>query len=227
MSYRKFQQSYYEKEWKTIKLSEKPETAGWRTIVPAPDFLDFVKWLKKNNRTGKALDIGCGGGRHSIVLAKAGFVVYGVDFSKSAIKRAKENAFTENVLDKTHFQTGDVLHLPYTDNFFDVVNDDGCLHHIAKKDWNVYLANIRRVLKQNGIFRIKVFSNNCEFYDKNKPKHSKEHWILIPHKDYTYFFDETELKKLLEADFEIITFEEKFHLVTKEKKFFFVIAQKR
>ena len=41
---------------------------------------------------GRALDIGCGEGDHSISLAKMGWSVIGIDFINRAIRQAKEKA---------------------------------------------------------------------------------------------------------------------------------------
>jgi len=224
--YKQIQKKYYEKEWNKIKLKEKPAASGWRTNVPAPHFLKFIKWLKKNKISGNVLDIGCGGGRYSVILAKEGFEVYGIDFISSAIKLAKENAQKAGVVNKTHFRVGDALSLPYKSHFFDVVNDDDCLHHIAKEDWKLYIFNIKKVLKKGGILKIKAFSNNCNYYKKNRPKNINEHWLKTSG-DYTYFFSEKEIKNLFKKEFEIIILEEKFHPVTKEKKFFFIILKKK
>ncbi len=225
--YNKFQQEYYEEQWSKLTLSHKPGATGWMTNVPAPDFLDFVNWLKKEKITGTALDVGCGGGRHSIILAKEGFKVYGIDFSNSAIKTAKENAEAAKVTKNAFFRVGDALKLPYKGQFFDIINDDGCLHHLAKKDWQKYLQNIIRVLKDDGILRIKVFSKNCNFYKKSRPMKTPKNWILVPGKDYTYFFEKNEIVNLFANDFEIIKIEEKYHPIMREKKFFFVILKKK
>jgi len=40
------QKSYYQKEWSKLELSDKFGRSGCRTIVPAPDFVQFVDWLK-------------------------------------------------------------------------------------------------------------------------------------------------------------------------------------
>ncbi len=223
--YKKIQKKYYDKEWASLILSDKPGPTGWRTNIPAPDFSKFVRYLKKNKKKQRILDLGCGGGRHSIMLAKNGFEVFGVDFSKHAIIIAKRRSKEEKTSNNTHFTTGDVLKLKYGKDFFDVINDDGCLHHIAKKDWSKYLKSVDRVLKPGGILRIKVFSINCNYYKDNLPPKSKSHWVLTKGADYTYFFDEQELKKIF-GKYKIIKFEEKFHSETKEKKFFFVVFRK-
>ena len=56
---------------------------------PHEDMESLVELLRKNNAK-KVLDLGCGSGRHSVFLAKAGFDVYGMDNSKSGLKQTKE-----------------------------------------------------------------------------------------------------------------------------------------
>jgi 2-polyprenyl-3-methyl-5-hydroxy-6-metoxy-1,4-benzoquinol methylase len=76
--------------------------------------LVHVNFLLKNTglQQGKALDLGCGSGRHSIALAKKGFSVTGVDLSKTLIDEAKKQSQAHNinwvVSDFTHMNdTGD------------------------------------------------------------------------------------------------------------------------
>ena len=54
----------------------------------------FQKWINTGDRV---LDIGCGQGRHSIALAKAGYSVVGIDFSNENIDAAKRNNTTDAV----------------------------------------------------------------------------------------------------------------------------------
>ena len=96
---------------------------------------------------------------------------------------------------KTKFRQANALALPFQEKFFDFVNDDGCLHHIAKKDWRKYLQNVGRVLKDNGLVRIKVFSKNCGYYEKNKPKTGEPAWIKLRDSNWTYFFKKMELNE--------------------------------
>jgi ubiquinone/menaquinone biosynthesis C-methylase UbiE len=219
----KEQNEYYDREWSSHKLSTKPGRSGWRTSVPAPDFLQFNEWLKGQKITGKALDLGCGAGRHSIVLAQSGFEVYGIDFAESATEMAKEAAAKAGVSQNTHFQAGNVLSLPYEDSFFDVANDDGCLHHIDPQDWQTYTEVIRRVIKSDGVLRVKAFSKNCDYFKQNSPIGSQ--WVKLEDSGYTYFFSERDIRQLFSQWFEVVRLEEKAHTQASDKKFFFVVLR--
>jgi ubiquinone/menaquinone biosynthesis C-methylase UbiE len=56
---------------------------------------------------GKILDLACGIGRHSILLAKKGYRAVGIDISPDYIKRAKELANEKGVSDLVEFIVGD------------------------------------------------------------------------------------------------------------------------
>lgn len=219
-----YQQTYYENEWSKIKLSDKPGKSGWRTTVPAPDFVAFVEFLHKNDISGKALDLGCGGGRHSILLAQNGFDVCGIDFADAAINQAKENAQEAGARDHTDFVVGDALKLPYSEQSFDVINDDGCLHHIDPAQWPTYLENVTRVIKKRGTLRIKAFSKNCEYFRQNITLQDSQ-WVLLKDSGYTYFFTENDIRNLFDTKFEIVKLDENTHTQTSDKKFFFVILK--
>lgn len=219
-----YQQNYYKNEWARIKLSDKPGKSGWRTMVPAPDFVNFVSYLKDNHIKGTVLDLGCGGGRHSILLAQNGFEVNGIDFADIAIKQARVNAHEAGVDKLTHFEVGNVLNLPYADNYFDVINDDGCLHHIDPAEWSTYLNNVTRVLKRGGILRVKAFSKNCKYFKENTNADASQ-WVRLDDSGYTYFFDETDIRQLFSGKFKIINLIENAHTVTEAKKFFFVVLK--
>ena len=60
---------------------------------------------------GKILDLACGIGRHSILLAKKGYRAVGIDLSPDYIKRAKELAAERGVSDQVEFIVGDIREL--------------------------------------------------------------------------------------------------------------------
>lgn len=54
--------------------------------------VDFIEQEIKHNKTVHILDVGCGTGRHSIELAKRGYLVTGIDLSANMLAKARKNA---------------------------------------------------------------------------------------------------------------------------------------
>jgi SAM-dependent methyltransferase len=71
----------------------------------------------------RALDLGCGTGANSLFLAEHGFAVTGLDFSKVAVDRAREDAAAAGLEQRATFVVGDATaeHLPGDEGPFDLV----------------------------------------------------------------------------------------------------------
>jgi len=93
------------------------------------------------------LDVACEAGYGSHFLAiKGAKKVYGVDIDENALKVAKTYYAHPNV----EYIKGDVLNLPFPNNFFDVVVSFETIEHIS--DTEEYITEIKRVLKPGGVF---------------------------------------------------------------------------
>lgn len=130
----------------------------WTEHGPEPALKEFFKILKQRNSPTKILDIGCGDGWISILAAREGLKVWGIDSSETAISEAKEAARQESVGQSTHFQVGDALNLPYPKNFFDAAIDRGLFHHILPENRSFYFESILKVLKPKSLAYLSVFS---------------------------------------------------------------------
>lgn len=97
---------------------------------------------------GKVLDFGCGDGWVSIMLAKKGYHVYGIDISIELIKKSRKMAQEQNVTHNTIFEEMAGEDLQFQDDFFDSVFGSAVLHHT---DLEMALNSIHRVLKPGGI----------------------------------------------------------------------------
>ena len=129
-----------------------------------------VKWILDHSdlRNLNILDLGCGPGLYSEILAKEGHKVTGVDFSSHSIKHAKEEAEKKN-LDITYIKAN-YLDLDLEENSFDLViliyTDFGVL---LPSERNQLLKIIKKVLKPNGIFIFDVL-NDKNIESKTSPK---------------------------------------------------------
>lgn len=191
------QQEHYERLW--AKVGDwKHESPHFKTRVPQQETLEFIQFLKSQHLTqGAALDLGCGGGRHTIAFAQAGFVSTGIDYSSTAIQLARKDAHEKKVHAK--FITGDVLVYPFEKQSYDVVHDAGCLHHLTKAQRKVYLKQVINALKPGGYYKLFCFSNETRYLMGRKPGS----WMKI-HGHYTHFFSKSELEYFFGPFFEIV-----------------------
>ena len=100
--------------------------------------------------SGKVLDAGTGPGTLVRELARSvpGLQVYGIDLSEDMIRLARAHARREQLAEQVHFAIGDVAHLPYPDQSFDVVVSTISMHHWSELEQP--LRELHRVLQPGG-----------------------------------------------------------------------------
>ena len=111
---------------------------------------DFIEKEIEYNKATRILDIGCGTGRHSIELAKRGYIVVGIDLSESLLKRAKEKASEQKL--QIVFQKHDARDLPFLHEFDLVIMlCEGAFPLMETDEMNFQiLQNAANVLKPKG-----------------------------------------------------------------------------
>lgn len=113
-------------------------------------------WTKRilenapQKETLDVLDAGCGPAFFSILLAKAGHRVVGLDGSAGMLRHAAENAAGQGVAPL--FVKGDCHSLPFADNSFDLVVSRNVTH--ALRNHREVYAEWRRVLRPGGVLLI-------------------------------------------------------------------------
>jgi len=116
----------------------------------ATDFINkLIEYLKPFSRSFM-LDIACGRGRHSILLASKGFDVTGIDIADESIRLAKEKES-----DHLHFFTHD-MRLPFWINYFDYAFNffTSFGYFDTRREHDNALRTIAQSLKTDGIFVI-------------------------------------------------------------------------
>jgi len=150
----------------------------------------------KRQKIRRVLDLGCGAGRHCVLLAKKNFEILGVDVSNSALKIARQWVKAEN-LKNTTFLKAAMTSMPFRDSHFGAVVSVSVIHHALKRDIIATIREISRILKKNGVFIANLAS-------VNDPRYAEGEEV------------ETGTFRILE-DFEEKSFEELHHFFTKEE----------
>jgi ubiquinone/menaquinone biosynthesis C-methylase UbiE len=95
----------------------------------------------------RVLELGCGLGELSILLARSGAEVTTFDLSEKRVDMTRSLADQEGVQDKIDLAVAAGEYLPYRDESFDVVIGKAILHHLVVK---LGAPEIHRVLKNSG-----------------------------------------------------------------------------
>ncbi len=113
--------------------------------------INRYEWASSFIKGLKVLDNGCGAGcgTYYLVLHGAAEAV-GIDYSFDAIKWGKRRYQAKNL----KLITANSLHLPFRDNYFDVIVSFDVLEHIAEKDQRNFISEIIRVMRQSGTLLI-------------------------------------------------------------------------
>ncbi len=141
------------------KVYEKPG-AIWTIEDPPKELKELL--VNGIVKPCKALDLGCGEGFYSIYLAKNGFDVTAIDFSRQALKYAKANADKAGV--KINFKILDVINLNQLNDTFGFVFEWGLLHHLSKDKLDGHFSRIDRILDADGLYLTASFNIDSPVY---------------------------------------------------------------
>lgn len=129
----------------------------------------FAHLLPRALHGKRALDIGAGVGRISIMLARLGAEVVSVDISGEMLKRLKRNATRLRVTNRISMIQGTSYEIPIKGHSCDLVTCVGVLEHLPEDVRAATVLEAARVVKRSG--RIYMVVNNTEnpFLSRNYP----------------------------------------------------------
>jgi SAM-dependent methyltransferase len=133
-------------------------------IWPYPGVISKITRHFKNLNSPnnfRILELGCGVGNNVIALAQIGFDVTGVDFSESAINKAKLRAQEKNV--QVDLFIAAIEDFDASVESFDVVFDRGAFVCLSSTQIVKSLQKVSRYLKPGGLFL------GFDWYGKNQP----------------------------------------------------------
>lgn len=149
----------------------------WDTGLTPPE---VVALIENHHSQGRALDLGCGTGTHSIYLAQHGFEVVGVDFSPKAIELAHQKA--RGIPGAIEFRVGDVTRLDFLHDTFDLVLDVGCFHGLNAADKARYASEVARLTHPRSTLLVYAFTQPT-FMGRYGLTVDEARRILAPHFD--------------------------------------------
>ena len=104
----------------------------------------------------RILDLACGGGRHSLAMARRGARVTGIDLGPAAIAAARRRAQRAGLA--VEFVQGDIRHLTYDNDFDAVTLLFGCFTEMPRQQATEVLRRISRSLRPGGLFVLDVYA---------------------------------------------------------------------
>jgi ubiquinone/menaquinone biosynthesis C-methylase UbiE len=153
-------------------LAKKQNSEGWEGW---DDYAPFYDW--ENARTlgrrdvpfwrnlalhvgGPVLELGCGTGRISMPLGRAGVPLFGIDRSVPMLARARQRV-RRSRLDNVHLTRGDIRTLPFAAGGFTMVMAPyGMLQSLLReRDLAATLASVHRVLQRGGTFGVELVAD--------------------------------------------------------------------
>ncbi len=102
------------------------------------------------------LDLACGGGRHSLAMARRGALVTGLDLGPAAIATARRRAARTGL--PVEFIQGDLHCLEYVGAFDAVTFLFGCFTEMRRDQAEACLQRISRSLRPGGMFVLDVYA---------------------------------------------------------------------
>jgi SAM-dependent methyltransferase len=114
------------------------------------------------------LDIACGSGWGSLLLAEKAKAVQGVDISQEAVEYARREYKAPNL----YFLQGSILEIPFPEGTFDIVNSIETFEHVKRFEAEKMISECHRVLKPGGLY---VFSTPDGDFFPYKPKTQEEY----------------------------------------------------
>lgn len=177
--------------------------AEGRSLLVWPDEIVVSSLNRHKGEFNKGIDLACGAGRHTILMAQMGIESVGVDSSKSSIEFAKKRSKVLG-LKNIKFINGLVQDIDFERECFDIVIAWGLIHYLEKEEQKKFIAKVNYLLKPNGMFLLTLRS--IEDSRRNNGIEIEDNRYLVDYFDKgsnevkqtkMYFWNEKEAKDLL------------------------------
>jgi ubiquinone/menaquinone biosynthesis C-methylase UbiE len=193
--YDRYSQKYVEfyENWlkREGKFSNSTYREGYETVAKV-----LLGTAKPEERI---IDVGCGVGKWSALLAKKGAKVISVDNLLGMLRRVIQRCQQNRLESRISPVLSDGFYLPFKENIFDGATLNWVLAHIPVVKNTIFLREIRRVIKQNGW----LFISDSYWRGQGGGKEQVQIRKVDEreHEVYKYYYELEELKRLLQQTF--------------------------
>jgi ubiquinone/menaquinone biosynthesis C-methylase UbiE len=128
-------------DWENARTVARRDVAFWQRLAIAQD--------------DPVLELGCGTGRISVPVARAGARVVGIDLSEPMLARARRRLTRSHLAHRALLVRGDIRRLPFRSRrgFGLVMAPYGILQSLTREgDLRAALESVHRVLRRGGLF---------------------------------------------------------------------------
>ncbi|MBI4907337.1 MAG: class I SAM-dependent methyltransferase [Acidobacteria bacterium] len=139
-----------------------------RELWSVPDclVLELATRWKQSASIHRVLDLGCGVGRHVLLLASMGFETYGLDHSEAALETCRARLQAAALTAQLH--RGQMNDLPFADGYFDAVVAFNTIYHGTAREVDAMVELVRRKLRAGGEFFATLPSRDNRLYGKGE-----------------------------------------------------------
>ncbi len=129
---------------------------------PWPEVESFLA----DRSADRALDVGCGNGRHTGLLTDRATAAVGVDLSRGLLREAERRARDRGFDDAATFVHGDAAALPIAADAVDLALYVATVHHLRPRNVRVRSLNeLARVLRPGGVGLVSAWSTAHDRFD--------------------------------------------------------------
>jgi tellurite methyltransferase len=186
----------WEKQWGTEE-----GRAGWIDAHPA--VVGLLPELKARGAR-RVLDLGCGVGRHALLLASEGFEVEAFDGSETGLTVLGETAKARGLT--LGLKHGNADKLPYPDASFDFVLSWNVIYHGTLGDAGRRIAEIWRVLTPGGLYQGTMLPTRNSNYGLGR-RVAPDTFVLdgVEDKGHPHFYCDARTLVALFSGFEVLS----------------------
>ncbi len=177
------------------------QDARFVMVWPSECVVRFVRRQRARHGPGrKALDLGCGNGRHLKLLAAEGFQSFGCDASRAALESARGWLADERLSAELALLSGPTL--PYPDQGFDAALSYGVLDSMLPETAGDLVAEVARCLRPGAEFFATLrASADRDFMrvGREVARNTVQVEEEVEQGTYQHFFDFSEVQELFRA----------------------------